>query len=283
MACRRDFAKMSGSIEIQKPPIESPDPAWDWDSMTMQIWPAIDLLEGRCVRLRQGDYLQNTVFSDRPQDMAKQWFDAGAEFLHCVDLDGARSGSLINEKAIREIVAVAEGRQVQLGGGVRNHETIDRLFSLGLSRLVIGTTALQDPEWFAGMCEAYPGRIVLGLDARNGMVATQGWLKTSSLAATTLLSSIQDLTDDVAAVVFTDIQCDGMMSGPGWEGLRAMMKVSRIPLIVSGGVTTMDDVKQLLTMNVAGCIIGRSLYEGQLDLAEVLQCVKNANSPASKP
>lgn len=237
----------------------------------MQIWPAIDLLNGKCVRLQQGDYARDTVFSDDPGAMAGQWFEAGAKYLHCVDLDGARSGSIINEAAIESIVRRAEGRPVQLGGGVRNETTIRRLLDLGLSRLVVGTSALKDPEWFAAMCEKYTGHIVLGLDARDGMVATQGWLQTSSMTATGLIGEIQQLTDDVVAVVYTDISRDGMLAGPSWESLTAMQGASRFPVIASGGVTTLDDVDRLLAMDIAGCIIGRSLYEGHLDLREVLR------------
>jgi phosphoribosylformimino-5-aminoimidazole carboxamide ribotide isomerase len=237
----------------------------------MQIWPAIDLLGGKCVRLEQGDYDRDTVFGDDPAAMARKWFDLGARHLHCVDLDGARSGSIVNEEAIRGIVNVAAGNAVQLGGGVRNEETIKRLLGLGLSRLVVGTSALKDPEWFAAMCEKYKGHLVLGLDARDGMVATQGWLKTSHITATSLITQIQQLTDGVVAVVYTDISRDGMLSGPNLEALGAMMQVSRIPVIASGGVTTIEDIDRLIAMDVPGCIIGRSLYEGQLDLRQVLQ------------
>jgi phosphoribosylformimino-5-aminoimidazole carboxamide ribotide isomerase len=237
----------------------------------MQIWPAIDLLGGKCVRLEQGDYDRDTVFGDDPAAMARKWFDMGARYLHCVDLDGARSGSIVNEEAIRGIVSVAQGNAIQLGGGVRNEETIKRLLGLGLTRLVVGTSALKDPEWFAAMCEKYKGHLVLGLDARDGMVATQGWLKTSHITATSLITQIQQLTDGVVAVVYTDISRDGMLSGPNVEALGAMMQVSRIPVIASGGVTTIEDIDRLIAMDVPGCIIGRSLYEGQLDLRQVLK------------
>lgn len=241
----------------------------------MQIWPAIDLLGGKCVRLQQGDYARDTVFSDDPAAMAAQWFSQGASYLHCVDLDGAKSGSIANEQAIRGIVKAAEGRPVQLGGGVRTEETIRRLLDLGLSRLVVGTSALKDTEWFAGMCEKYQGHLVLGLDARDGMVATQGWLETSGMPATTLITQIQQLTDDVVGVVYTDISRDGMLAGPSWESLADMQKVSTFPVIASGGVTTMEDIDRLISMDMPGCIIGRSLYEGHLDLAEVIKRVSS--------
>lgn len=240
----------------------------------MQIWPAIDLLEGRCVRLKQGDYQQNTIFGEDPAAMAQRWLDAGAEFLHLVDLDGAKSGSLINEAAIRSIATLCHAVPVQVGGGVRNQATMERLFELGVARVIVGTSALKDPEWFAAMCESFPGRLVLGLDARDGMVATQGWLKTSSVSALALVAEIQQLTDDVAAVVYTDISRDGMLAGPNWEGLQSLKSMCQIPIIASGGVTTLDDIDRLLHMEIPGCIIGRSLYEGQLDLSQVLQRVR---------
>jgi phosphoribosylformimino-5-aminoimidazole carboxamide ribotide isomerase len=195
----------------------------------------------------------------------------GSKYLHCVDLDGAKSGSIVNESAIKSIVQAAEGRPVQLGGGVRNEETIKRLLGLGLSRLVVGTSALKDPEWFSAMCEKYKGHLVLGLDARDGMVATQGWLKTSHITATSLITQIQQMTDDVVAVVYTDIARDGMLSGPNLEALAALMQVSQIPVVASGGVTTLEDIDRLIAMDVPACIIGRSLYEGHLDLQQVLR------------
>jgi len=240
----------------------------------MQVWPAIDLLDGKCVRLQQGDYNRDTVFGDDPGAMATKWFEAGAEYLHCVDLDGARSGSIVNESAIRAIVRAAQGRPVQLGGGVRDEAASVRLLELGVSRLVVGTSALKDPEWFAAMCEKYAEHLVLGLDARDGMVATQGWLKTSSMPATELVAQIQQLTDDCVAVVFTDISRDGMLAGPAWDSLAAMHEISHFPVIASGGVTSMEDIDRLMAMEIPGCIIGRSLYEGHLDLAAVIERTK---------
>ncbi len=236
----------------------------------MQVWPAIDLLGGKCVRLQQGDYNRDTVFGEDPGAFASHWFAAGAEFLHCVDLDGAKSGSIANESAIRQIVSAAEGRPVQLGGGVRDEPTIVRLLELGLSRLVVGTSALRDPEWFAAMCEKFPGHIVLGLDARDGMVATQGWLRTSSMSATELICQIQQLTDDVVAVVFTDISRDGMLAGPNWETLIDMHATCRFPVIASGGLSNMADIEQLCAVEsegVEGVICGRAIYSGDLDFA----------------
>ncbi len=237
----------------------------------MEIWPAIDLLGGKCVRLQQGDYNRNTIFSDSPGEVAAKWFAAGSHFLHCVDLDGAKSGSIANEESILAIVAAAGGRKVQLGGGVRNESTIERLLNLGLSRLVVGTAALKDPIWFAKMCESYPGHLVLGLDALNGMVATEGWLENSKTPASELVLRVAEHTRACVAVVYTDISKDGMMAGPNFASLAEVQSISPFPVICSGGVTTMQDVRELIRTNTAGAIIGRSLYEGQIELEEVLR------------
>ena len=237
----------------------------------MEIWPAIDLLGGKCVRLQQGDYSRNTVFSDSPSDVAARWFAAGSQFLHCVDLDGAKSGSIVNEQAIISIVASAGNRKVQLGGGVRNEATIDRLLKLGLSRLVVGTAALKDPAWFATMCDKYPGHLVLGLDALNGMVATEGWLENSKTSASELVNRVAQFTNACEAVVYTDISKDGMMAGPNFQSLAEIQAASPFPVICSGGVTTMQDLRDLLKQKTFGAIIGRSLYEGQIQLEEALR------------
>ncbi len=240
----------------------------------MQIWPAIDLLGGQCVRLQQGDYERNTVFSPEPAATAKRWFDEGAEYLHVVDLDGAKSGSIINEAAIQAIVEVADGKPVQLGGGIRNEATIERLLRLGIDRLVAGTAALKDPKWFAEMCRKYPKHMVLGVDARDGFVSTAGWLETSQTPAEALIKQIADLTSDCVAVVYTDIAMDGMMSGPNFESLAVMQKASPFPVVASGGVTTLEDIAKLAAMKTAACIVGRTLYEGHIQLADALRVAK---------
>ena len=246
----------------------------------LEIWPAIDLLGGKCVRLQQGDYARDTVFSDRPGETASGWFAAGARFLHCVDLDGAKTGSIVNEKAIRGIVDAAEGRPVQLGGGVRNEATIERLLGLGLSRLVVGTAALRDPEWFGAMCDRYRGHIVLGLDARDGMVATEGWLETSSTSAISLIERIAQHTTHCVAIVYTDISKDGMLEGPNFGSLTEVQHAAPFPVIASGGVTTLTDVQRLVQQRTAGAIIGRALYEGVLDLSEALRVADGASPSA---
>jgi phosphoribosylformimino-5-aminoimidazole carboxamide ribotide isomerase len=238
----------------------------------MQLWPAIDLLGGKCVRLQQGDYHRETVFGDDPASMAIQWCDQGAEYLHLVDLDGAKSGALVNQSAIERIVS-AVSIPVQLGGGVRDEEAIKRLLGLGLSRLVLGTAALKNQDWFASMCDRYPGRLVLGIDARNGMVATEGWLDTSTTPAVDLAQQLEKRTSNIAAIVYTDIARDGMLSGPNFEQLETMLSAVKIPLIASGGVAELEDLLKLCKTRVTGCIIGRALYENRFRLDEALRVV----------
>lgn len=239
----------------------------------MEIWPAIDLLGGKCVRLQQGDYHRETVFADDPLVMAMKWKEAGTKYLHLVDLDGAKNGSQVNQESIRRIVAET-GLVCQVGGGVRSEETIERLLGLGLQRVIVGTRALREPRWFAAMADKYPRRLVLGIDARDGKVATDGWLETSTVPATELAKEIADMTQQVAALVYTDIARDGMLTGPNFAQLSEMQQATQIPVIASGGVARIDDIAKLKQMLVPGCIVGRALYEGHVDLAEVLALVR---------
>lgn len=236
----------------------------------MQIWPAIDLLGGKCVRLQQGDYQRETVFADDPSQMAIKWQAAGTKFLHLVDLDGAKDGSQVNGDAIRRIVTTTR-LICQVGGGIRSQDTIQRLLDLGLARVIVGTRALREPEWFAEMANTYPQQLVLGIDARDGMVATDGWLETSTTPAVSLAQKIANLTDQVAAIVYTDIARDGMLAGPNFEQLAEMQQATNIPVVCSGGVTSLSDIRRLLDMGTHAAIVGRALYEGQLDLEQVLE------------
>jgi phosphoribosylformimino-5-aminoimidazole carboxamide ribotide isomerase len=239
----------------------------------MQIWPAIDLLGGKCVRLQQGDYQRETVFADDPVAMALQWVKAGARCLHLVDLDGAKSGSPVNQAAIRGIVAET-GVPCQVGGGVRDEPTIEALLDLGVARVIIGTRALREPDWFARASVAYPKQLVLGIDARNGMVATDGWLETSQTSAVELAERVASQTHQIAALVYTDIARDGMLSGPNFEQLAQMQRATAIPVIASGGVTTLEDIQRLVDMKTHACIVGRALYEGRLDLEDTLRIAR---------
>ncbi len=235
---------------------------------TMQIWPAIDLRGGQCVRLQQGDYQRETIFGDDPAEMAKRWVEAGAEQLHLVDLDGARSGELINGDAINAIRGAVDV-PCQLGGGIRSDEKIRQLLELGVDRLVIGTKALKDPDWFRTMCRTHPQKLALGIDARDGRVATDGWLETSTVLATELAQQFMD--EPIAAIIYTDIARDGMMSGPNLDAMLEMRKAVSLPVIASGGVTSANDVEQLARLGLAGCIIGRALYEGALTIDAALE------------
>ncbi|NUQ61454.1 MAG: 1-(5-phosphoribosyl)-5-[(5-phosphoribosylamino)methylideneamino]imidazole-4-carboxamide isomerase [Pirellulales bacterium] len=234
----------------------------------MQIWPAIDLRGGKCVRLQQGDYARETVFGDDPAAMASHWVGLGAEYLHLVDLDGARQGTPGNLRAVQ---AILEAVRVpcEFGGGVRSEETIRQLLDLGVARLVVGTLAIKQPEWFGRMCRLFPGRLVLGIDAKDGRVATDGWLQTSDVAAIDLARRFA--REPIAAIVYTDIATDGMMAGPNVAAMAAMQAAIDLPVVASGGVTVKEDVARLAAARMAGCIIGRALYEGTLTLPDALE------------
>jgi len=239
----------------------------------MQIWPAIDLLGGKCVRLQQGDYNRETVFSLDPVSVARRFQSEGAQHLHVVDLDGARAGRPENLEAVRAIVEAVD-LECELGGGVRDEATIAALLELGLSRLVLGTSALKRPEWFRQMCEKFPDRLVLGVDARNGMVATDGWLETSSVAAPELIQQFAGVP--LAAIVYTDIATDGMLAGPNLPAMREMQAATATPVVASGGVTTAADVAALAAAGLAGAIVGRALYAGTLSLPDALAAAGRA-------
>jgi phosphoribosylformimino-5-aminoimidazole carboxamide ribotide isomerase len=233
----------------------------------MQIWPAIDIRGGKCVRLRQGDYARETVFGEDPVRMARRWVDEGAACLHLVDLDGARSGAVENWASV-EAVVEAVTVPCELGGGVRDEPTIARLLDLGLARVVLGTAALREPAWLRRMCQTFPGRLVLGIDARGGRVATEGWRQTSETTAIELASAFAH--EPLAAIIYTDIETDGMLAGPNFAAIEEMAHAVELPVIASGGITSLDDVARLAELPLAGCIIGRALYEGTLKLADAL-------------
>lgn len=233
----------------------------------MRIWPAIDLRGGNCVRLKQGDYDRETVFSDDPAAMATHWVELGGKCLHLVDLDGARDGRLVNLEAVRSIVRAVDV-PCELGGGIRSEDSIRQLLEIGVSRLVVGTLAIKKPDWFVQMCRVFPGKLVLGIDARGGRVATDGWLETSDISAVELAKKFSD--EPLCAINYTDIDTDGMMTGPNVAAMQEMNDAVDTPLVASGGVTTVDDVARLAATGVDGCIIGRALYEGSLTLPQAL-------------
>ena len=219
------------------------------------------------MRLRQGDYDRETVFGEDAVAMAQQWAERGASYLHLVDLDGARDGQPRNLSVVASIVQ-AVNLTCELGGGIRDEQTIRQLLDLGLCRLVIGTLAIRQPDWFRGVCRQFPQRLVLGIDARDGKVATHGWLQTSDLAATELARQFN--SEPIAAIIYTDIATDGMMAGPNVAAMAEMQAAVDLPVVASGGVTTAADVARLAAVGMAGCIIGRALYEGTITLPDAL-------------
>lgn len=240
----------------------------------LEILPAIDLRDGKCVRLRQGDYNQETVFGDDPGAMARTWADQGATRLHLVDLDGAKAGRPENLEAVRAILD-SINIPTQLGGGVRCEETIQLLLDAGVGRVIVGTKALREPDWFAELAGKYPEKLVLGLDARDGKVATEGWLETSETDAKELASRFVGVP--LGAVVYTNIANDGMMQGidpATLADLEALAEMG-LPVIASGGVTTLDDIRNLAAIHarqpqLVGAITGRAIYDGVFDVAEAI-------------
>lgn len=239
----------------------------------MDVIPAIDLLEGRCVRLYQGDYARSQVFNDNPAVVARQWVDQGASWLHVVDLDGAKTGKVVNKQAITAIVQ-AVPVPVQVGGGLRDRTSVAELLDLGVQRVILGTVAVEQPQLVAELCQEFPGQIVVGIDARNGQVATRGWIETSEVLATQLAQQMQEL--GAAAIIYTDIHRDGTLQGPNLEALRELAAVISIPVIASGGVSSVTDLLSLLALEsqgVTGVIVGRALYTGDIFLKEALQAI----------
>jgi len=239
----------------------------------VDIWPAIDIRGGKCVRLRQGDYAQETVFGDDPVEMASHWVEQGAERFHLVDLDGARSGEPTNIEVVARIAAET-GVPCELGGGIRDEATIVRLLEAGLTRLVIGSLAVREPDWFVEMARKYPDKMVLGLDAKDGRVATDGWIETSDVDAVTLAK--QYAVEPIAAIIYTDIATDGMMQGANVEAMAEMHRAVDVPLVASGGVSTIDDVVNLARAGLHGCIIGRAMYEGVMTPAAAKEAAEGA-------
>lgn len=239
----------------------------------MNVIPAIDLLEGRCVRLYQGDYARSQVFNDNPVEVAQQWVDQGAARLHVVDLDGAKAGKPVNTKSIEAIVQ-AVSVPVQVGGGLRDRAGVAQLLDIGVEQIILGTAAVEDHLLVKQLCEEFPGKIIVGIDARNGFVATRGWLETSEVKATDLAQQMNQL--GVAAIIYTDIHRDGTLSGPNLEALRELAHSISIPVIASGGVSSITDLLSLLALEplgVSGVIVGRALYTGDISLKEALQAV----------
>ena len=233
----------------------------------MIIIPAIDLKEGRCVRLSQGDMDRATVYSDDPVATARQWQQMGAQRLHIVDLDGAVNGTPANT-AVIDAIRAAVTMEIEVGGGIRDMDTATRYLSRGIDYIILGTAAIRDPALCRECCSAFPGRVIIGIDARDGMVAVQGWTEDTSLPVLDLARQFDPAT--VAALIYTDISRDGMLSGPNTEATAALARAVPIPVIASGGIATIDDIARLRTAGdgaIYGAITGRAIYTGSLDLA----------------
>jgi phosphoribosylformimino-5-aminoimidazole carboxamide ribotide isomerase len=239
----------------------------------MLLIPAIDLKDGRCVRLRQGDMSDATVFSEDPAEMARHWLDLGARRLHLVDLNGAVSGRPRNEAAVRSIVDEIAGRiPVQLGGGLRDLDTIERYLDNGLSYVIIGTAAVKNPGFLHDACGAFPGQVIVGLDARDGKVATDGWSRLTRHEVIDLARKFEDY--GVEGVIYTDIGRDGMLTGVNIEATVRLAQALRVPVIASGGVAGIEDIERLCAVEdegIEGAILGRAIYEGQLDFVAAQQ------------
>lgn len=238
----------------------------------MLVIPAIDLIDGKCVRLSRGRKEHETVFSETPMHVAKAWEEQGAKLLHIVDLDGAFEGKPVNThiiKLIRENVSM----RIQVGGGIRSKETVQELFGIGVDRLVIGTRALDSPEWFFELCSEFPGKIAVGIDASNGNVAVKGWTSVSDRTAVDFAKEIEKANP--AAMIFTDIEKDGMLQGPNLSSVMDFAKSVDTPVIASGGISTIEDVKELSHFPLEGMIIGKALYTGNILLSEAISMCEN--------
>lgn len=233
----------------------------------MILYPAIDIKDGKCVRLSQGSFAAVTVYSDHPLEMALKWEECGAQWLHTVDLDGARSGGPVNMGIVGDIAARVK-MKVQMGGGIRNMGTIERALEAGISRVILGTSAVKDPNLVKEALGKYPGSIVIGIDARDEMVAIEGWEKLSTFTAVEFAKRMVDL--GAGCIIYTDISTDGMMKGPNLSAMEKMAGATGIDIIASGGVSSLSDILALKETGVAGAIIGKALYTGSLDLAEAI-------------
>ena len=249
----------------------------------MKIIPAVDIKEGKCVRLKQGIASAKTIFSDKPEEMAKRWYELGAERIHVVDLDGAFSGKPINFDIIEKIVKSVPA-EIEVGGGIRDIETIERYISIGVKYVILGTIAIESPDMLIEATQRYPKKIILGIDAKDGQVAVEGWVKGSKLTPTEIAKRFEGY--DIASIIYTDIKRDGMKTGPNIEAAKKLASSVNIPIIASGGVATIEDIKKIIDLSsygIEGIIIGRALYDGDIDLKEAIkiarkECRKDVHS-----
>ncbi|MCF6147958.1 MAG: 1-(5-phosphoribosyl)-5-[(5-phosphoribosylamino)methylideneamino]imidazole-4-carboxamide isomerase [Candidatus Kuenenia sp.] len=234
----------------------------------MIIFPAIDLKDGKCVRLTQGKKDEETVFSDNPVDMAKSWEGQGAQYLHVVDLDGAFEGLPKNLSTVEQIVNSIK-IPIEFGGGLRTAESVKTVLDLGAERVIIGTKAIDSPSWVGELCSAFPGRIAVGIDAKNGKVAVEGWTFLSEQTAIDLARAVEKSSP--SAIIFTDISKDGMLQGPNIESLRELLFAVKTPVIASGGISSLKDIENLCKLPIEGMIIGKALYTGHIKFSEAKQ------------
>lgn len=233
----------------------------------MEIIPAVDIKGGKCVRLYQGDYQKETVFSENPVDVAMDWKAQGAQRLHLIDLDGAAKGEPRNIAAVEAIVKRVN-LPVQLGGGIRDQATVDRLLNTGIDRVILGTVVVENPELVKTLCRRYGKAIVVGIDARDGYVATRGWVQRTEIKALELGLQMRDL--GVRRIIYTDIKRDGTLTGPGFEDIAEMVKGVQLPVIAAGGISKLNHLKKLKKLGVEGAILGKALYTGDINLKEAL-------------
>ena len=237
----------------------------------MLIFPAIDLYDKKAVRLYKGDYNQMTVYSENPVEVAKGFKAQGAEYIHMVDLEGAKDGTTPNFEVVAA-VAKESGLRVEIGGGIRDEETVKKYIDAGVMRVILGTAALNDPEFLENVCRKYGDKIAVGADLKDGQVAIKGWLETSDVSGIDFLSKMQDL--GVKTVICTDISRDGAMRGTNRELYRELSEKFTMDIVASGGVSTIDDVKALRSMNLYGAIVGKAIYTGDIDLSEAIEVAK---------
>lgn len=240
----------------------------------MDILPAIDLISGQCVRLIQGEYDKQITYKDSPVEQAIEFKQAGSEWLHIVDLDGAKAGAPINIESVKAIVDAKVGLKIEVGGGIRDEETIQKYIDIGIDRLIIGTSAINQFDWFSEIAAKFPGKLALGLDARGSEISVDGWTKSGTHELSDFAAKAVNLP--IAAIIYTDISKDGMLAGPNLQRTKGLVDAFDIPIIAAGGVTSIDDIVNLKKAGVSGAIIGRALYEGKLDLEDAINAERSS-------
>jgi phosphoribosylformimino-5-aminoimidazole carboxamide ribotide isomerase len=244
----------------------------------LRVIPAIDIKDGYCVRLKQGQMSEETLYSKVPKEMAQKWYHEGAERIHIVDLNGAVNGKPVNEEAIREIVESVP-LPIQLGGGIRSIQTIENYLNLGVQQVILGTAAFKDSEFVIHACERFPGQIILGIDANKGKVAIEGWTEETDITPAEMAKKYEGF--GISAIIYTDIERDGMRTGPNIEATKVLASSVKTPVIASGGISDINDIKKILTLEeygVTGVITGKAIYEGTLNLFEAIKLARSIDS-----